>query len=63
MAEKPSEPTERVVPVEQPVPSPNERIEPFSERSSEKSQPAWKPAPGPIDQVPPPKPQTPAEDK
>lgn len=64
MAEKPIEPTERVVPVEQPVPCPDEQItEPFSERASEGTESAMTPAPVPIGQVPPPKPTTPASEE
>lgn len=66
MAEKPNESTERVVPVEQPAPSPKEPAPstgervvevPCSDRPFNGSRPAMKPAPGPVDQVPPPQPE------
>ena len=63
MAKNAAKSTEKVVPVEQPVPSPNERTVPLTKRPSERVEPAMAPAPGPVDQAPAPKPQSPAEGK
>ncbi len=63
MAKKPNESTEKVVPIEPPAPSPKERRIPLSDQPSEKLDAGMEPPPGPVDQVPAPKPQKPAEDK
>jgi hypothetical protein len=63
MAEKPIEPTERVVPVEQPVPCPVDMPEELSREPSKRADRAMAPAPGPIGQVPPPKPTPPASEE